>query len=95
MFVLTGSGLDSDDEDGTEDRNDLRHTESIAWHYSALAGLLQPTLDIYRGRAGGGHSVHTSVKNTSTNRIPPNLGKLGYTYEFRTKKNIYSGILCP
>jgi hypothetical protein len=47
---------DSDDEDGTEDRNDLTHTECIAWPYSALS---QPTLRIYGGRAGGGHSVHT------------------------------------
>ena len=62
MFVLTGSGLDSDCKDGTEDRNDLTHTESIARHYSALSGLLQPSLGIYRGRAGGGHYLHTRVK---------------------------------
>ena len=77
MFVLTGSGLDSDDEDGTEERNDLRHTEPIAWHYSALAGLLQPTLDIYRGRAGGGHSVHTTVKKYVKKSDPTNPGKIG------------------
>ena len=40
---------DSDGEDGTEDRNDLTQTESIARHYSALSGLSQPTLWVFMG----------------------------------------------